>query len=328
MSSASSPAADPGSSASGSGSSDRTSPGRAEGIDCVVPTHGRPRYLQECLESVAAQTLRPRRVIVVSDNGDDASERVVEEFRSAHEGFEVVYVARSENGPGASASRNAGAETGDAPVLAFLDDDDLWEPRYLEAASARLTEGVDAVVTGIRRFPAQGKGGLRVPAGGLCPRDVFRTAPHVTGSSIVVRRETFDALLGFDSALPVQNDRDFFLRLLLEGHHYEVVAEPLVRMRLHAGERLTDPTIRRADGILLFLAKHGGQFRRRDRRVLRYISHRTRLSAPTSGLVRLRSGLLTMVSWSPAGSRQLPIGLVRMISTRVRRLLDRRVPLT
>lgn len=289
-------------------------------IDCVVPTHGRPRFLRECLESIAAQTLRPRRVTVVSDD-DDASGRVVEEFRAAHEGFEVRYLARRGSAPGASASRNAGAETGDAPLLAFLDDDDLWEPRYLEAASARLTDGVDAVVTGIRRFPAPEADALRVPAVGLCPRDAFRSAPHVTGSSIVVRREVFDALHGFDSALPVQNDRDFFLRLLLSGHRYDVVAEPLVRMRLHPGARLTDPSTRRADGILLFLAKHGGQFRRRDRRVLRYISHRTRLSAPTSGPVRFRSALLTAATWSPAGSRQLPFGLARMAGTRVRRLL-------
>jgi hypothetical protein len=115
----------------------------------------------------------------------------------------------------------------------------------------------------------------------------------------------------------VQNDRDFFLRLLLAGKTYGVVAEPLVRVRAHAGERLTGASTRRADGILLFLDKHGSRFRARDRRVLRYISNRTRLSAATSLRVTLKSAIRTLATWSPTAGRQLPIGLFRKLSRRV-----------
>jgi glycosyltransferase involved in cell wall biosynthesis len=290
----------------------------AHRIDCVVPTHGRPELLAECLVSIAAQTVRPSSVTVVSDDADPRSRDVVTTFAQAHPDLAVCFVPRDPGRPGASASRNAGAQQGHSPVLAFLDDDDLWEPRYLEVALATLVGGsVDAVVTSIRRLPASPGSGPEVPLSGLSPRDVFRRAPHVTGSSIVLRREVFAELAGFDDGLPVQNDRDFFLRFLLAGRTYGVVTEPLVVIRVHPGERLTSASMQRADGILLFIDKHGSQFRASDRRALRYISHRTRLSAATSRRAQLSSAVRTLATWSPTAGRQLPIGLFRMVSRRV-----------
>lgn len=287
---------------------------RAPAIDCVVPTHGRPHFLAECLSSVAAQTSPPALVVVVSDDGDHRSREVVEEFRRAHPQLSCCFLDRSAGRPGASASRNAGARQGSAPLIAFLDDDDLWEPAYLQSAAGALAAtSCDAVVTAFRRFSAAGPGAVVVPDRELSARDVFRRAAGVTGSSIVVRRPVFDDLDGFDVHLPVQNDRDFFLRLLTASASYQVVADPLVQVRDHSGGRLTDASAMRADGVLVFLGKHGWRFGRRDRRVLRYVSHRTRMSSRASTAVRAKSTLLAIASWSPTAGRQIPLGLLRPV---------------
>ena len=72
-----------------------------------------------------------------------------------------------------------------------------------------------------------------MPAVGQSARDAFRTSPGVTGSSLVVSRAAFEGIGGFDPELPVQNDRDFFLRFLLAGGRYAVVGEPLVPPQPH-----------------------------------------------------------------------------------------------
>lgn len=293
-------------------------------VDCVIPTHDRPHYLIQALGSVAAQTVRPREVVVVSDVADAASGMVVDQFSSDHPDLECRYVERTESRPGASASRNAGAAVTRSAHIAFLDDDDLWEPTYLETALAALQDQqVDAVATALRRFGVGAGGEVMVPAVGLSARDVFRTSPGVTGSSLVVDRAAFERVGGFDPELPVQNDRDFFLRFLLAGGRYAVVGEPLVRLRRHAGGRLTDPSQMRADGILLFLGKHSESFPARDRRVLRYLSHRTRLSAASSAGVLARSGIGALLNWSPTAGRQIPLALFR--TSRLRRLRHRQL---
>lgn len=285
-------------------------PGR---IDVVVPTHGRPAFLAEALDSVSRQTALPAQVIVVSDDGDPRTCDVVSRFAAEHPGLPCRYLDRTAGAPGASASRNLGALQGESALLAFLDDDDLWEPTYLSSARSRLVDGsVDAVVTCLRRFSAAGDGPLMLPRSGLTARDVFRSSPSVTGSSLVVRRSVFHELGGFDPELPVQNDRDFFLRLVGAGHPYAVVADPLVRLRRHDEGRLTDPSGQRADGILLFLAKHGAHFSRWDRRVVRYLSHRTRMSSAPSPAALARSAFGALLNWSPTAAAQVPLGPRRL----------------
>jgi hypothetical protein len=198
-------------------------------------------------------------------------------------------------------------------VLAFLDDDDLWTPDYLRSARHVLeSRSVDAVVTAFERFSATGRGAVISPAPGLTAREVFRKGPGVTGSSIVLKRETFELLGGFDSELPVQNDRDLFLRLLSSGGSYAVQTAASVRIRDHSGGRLTDASAMRADGILLFLDKHGRAFTWLDRRILRYVSHRTRMSSTTSTRQFITSGVRAVCNWSPTGGQQIPLGLWRV----------------
>lgn len=279
-------------------------------MDCVIPTHGRPDYLAEALCSVAAQTAPVARVVVVSDDGDEQSREVVMEFASSS-GVDTLFVDRRPGVPGASASRNEGVRRGTAPTLAFLDDDDLWEPGYLAAACARLVEtDVDAVATAMRRFSSTGDGGLVIPAPDLTARQVFVRGSGVTGSNLVLRRAVFEAVGGFDCALAVQNDRDLFLRLVMAGARYAVVEAPGVRFRQHADGRLTDASAMRADGVLAFTNKHAKAFSRYDQRVLRYLSHRIRMTSARSPGVLLRSTCGAVANWSPTAGAQLPLGLL------------------
>jgi glycosyltransferase involved in cell wall biosynthesis len=294
-------------------------------VDCVVPTHGRPQYLADALAAIAAQTYPPAHVIVVSDDGNPASSAVVDRLQSDHPRLRVSFLDRAGSAPGASASRNLGAAAGRSPVIAFLDDDDLWAPTYLARAVEGLgSEAVDVVVTANRRVSDAGPGRVVVPSADLEPRSVFRSSPGVTGSNIILRRAAFDLVEGFDPDLPVQNDRDFFLRLLEAGLAYVVQPEPLVSIREHQHGRLTDASARRADGVLLFLAKHGANFSWWDRRILRYTSHYTRMSSAPSRSAFVRSAFGALVNWSPTVARNLPLNLFRV--DRIRSMLKKLMP--
>lgn len=103
-------------------------------VSVVIPTHNRPELLAEALQSVAAQTLTDWETIVV----DDASQpRVDPEYILQTYGPRVK-VLRHELAKGGSASKNTGIQAAAGQYLAFLDDDDVYDPKYLATAVATL----------------------------------------------------------------------------------------------------------------------------------------------------------------------------------------------
>ncbi len=284
----------------------RTDPS-SRAVDVVIPSHGRPDFLRETIESVLHQSVTPASVWVVSDDAHPEVDAFVDKL-NIRESTRPIHLLSRTDRAGASLSRNLGAERGSAPFIAFLDDDDMWGSTYLEEALQALERsGADFVVTGIERFSASGVSGVMVPDGNLRPRDVFMKSPRVTGSSIVCRRSAFTALGGFDVSLPVANDRDFFLRALEAGKTYVVNPSPLVRVRSHAHGQLTNPTPMRAAGIAAFLRKHKARYTYLESRNLRYASARTYLSVSSSLSHKAWWFAASLFSWSPSAGRQIPL---------------------
>src|SRR5271163_3872861 len=88
-------------------------------VSVIVPIRNYAAYLDDCLDSVAAQTFPATEVIVVDDHSDDESTQVAQQHRLG------ALVVQSQ-GSGASAARNTGARTARGELLAFLDADDRW----------------------------------------------------------------------------------------------------------------------------------------------------------------------------------------------------------
>lgn len=95
----------------------------------VIPTRRRPDLLAQAVDSVLAQRLPAREIVVVRD-GPDA---VVPTWLSGT-GVRVIEQPRG----GVAAARNAGIAATRAPWVCFLDDDDLWHPDRLLAMAEFL----------------------------------------------------------------------------------------------------------------------------------------------------------------------------------------------
>lgn len=266
-----------------------------ESISCVIPTHARSTLLREALDSVTQQTQRPMEVLVVSDVEDELTREVVREFSQLLN----VRLLRSP-GSGASQSRNFGVENSNGTIIAFLDDDDVWMPRHLELGVTSLTLAqADAAVTWFDVFEGSSvHEGERISQG-LHPRDVIAKNWGSTGSNLLIRRDAFGQVGGFDPELKTKNDTDFFYRVLESGASYAVVSEVTMLQRKHPGTQLTDRTEKRAAGNEMYLRKHRANLRWRDRRDLRLAIHRIRRSTAASPLARLGHTILAAANYSP-----------------------------
>jgi hypothetical protein len=111
-------------------------------VTTVIPTYRRPDGLAAAVRSALDQTVRDHRVIVVDDGGglpelpDDPRLRAVSLSRNCA----VLGVVR-----------NVGIRLADSPFVAFLDDDNVWEPEHLETALNELRAAEDAAGRAGRR---------------------------------------------------------------------------------------------------------------------------------------------------------------------------------
>ena len=126
----------------------------------IIPVFNGEKTLPACLESLAAQTDRDFRILIIDDGSTDGSGRVIREFQNAHPDMALEMI-RTEN-RGAAEARNAGLERVDTEYTAFMDQDDRVDPGYLAAYRRAAEEsGAEAVCGGYLRVAPDGGRVLR-----------------------------------------------------------------------------------------------------------------------------------------------------------------------
>ena len=108
-------------------------------VSVVVTTYNIEDYVEECLASVAAQTLRDLEVLVVDDGSSDSTPHKVTEFCARDPRFVPVLLATNSPG-GVATAANAGLDRATGEWVGFVDGDDFVEPRMFE----RLVESATA----------------------------------------------------------------------------------------------------------------------------------------------------------------------------------------
>jgi len=199
----------------------------------IIPTFNRAAFLREAIDSVLAQTEKDFELIVVDDGSTDATRDVVESY-----GERVRYFFQLN--AGASAARNCGIKNARGKLIAFLDSDDLWLPQKLARQIAWMKAHPEIMLCytdeiWIRRGVRVNQKKIHVKAGGwiypLClPRCI------ISPSSVLMRRELFEAVGVFDEQLPICEDYDLWLRAASRFEVGFLAAPLLVKRGGHADQ--------------------------------------------------------------------------------------------
>ena len=107
-------------------------------VSVVIIFLNEERFLGEAVESVLAQTYQAWELLLVDDGSTDASTDIAQRY-AARDPAQVRYLDHEGHvNHGMSATRNLGVRHARGPLVAFLDADDVWEPRKLEEQVALL----------------------------------------------------------------------------------------------------------------------------------------------------------------------------------------------
>lgn len=98
-------------------------------VSAIITTHNRCDDLKRALKSVIQQTEQDLEIIVVVDNSTDNTMEYLSTVTD--ERLKVIYIDAAET-KGGNYARNKGIQAASAPIIAFLDDDDIWFPEKIK----------------------------------------------------------------------------------------------------------------------------------------------------------------------------------------------------
>jgi glycosyltransferase involved in cell wall biosynthesis len=206
-------------------------------VSVVVAAHNQADFLGETIESVLAQTFPDWELVVVDDGSTDATPAVAARYAARDARVRCLSGPRQER----AAARNRGLAATTAPLVAFLDGDDLWHPDKLarQVTALRADPAAGLCYTVARFIDAGGhplpiRKPRRVVAGDVFPLLVRGNVLII--ASVLVRRACLDRVGTFDAALPVFGCEDWDLWLRVTRHWpVTAVDEELTLYRRHDG---------------------------------------------------------------------------------------------
>lgn len=198
----------------------------APGFSVVVPAYNATRTIGATIGSILRQTRDDLELIVVDDGSWDGTPDLVRELVRGDERLRLI----EQPNAGTAGARNTGIGEARADLVAFLDNDDMWMPRYLEAMGEALAAApgagfsyTDAWVlndaTGriLRKPSLEHYPAIPDPATSADILSLLLGHINFVMSSTTVRREALEATGGFDPRIRGADDFDLWIRIAAKG---------------------------------------------------------------------------------------------------------------
>jgi len=208
-------------------------------IAAVIPLYNGAPYIKQAIESVFEQDRPIDEIIVVDDGSSDDGAQIVEDMRRSDDRLRLF---RKANG-GQGSARNFGVAHTSCDLIAFLDQDDYWYKNHLAVLEKLFLAKDDGRLAYVYSNPD------RVAVNGdlIAPRflDTLKNQEHPKSSlmsclandmyvlpgSLLISRNIFSEVGGFDEQFKGYEDDDLFLRIFYAGYRSEYVNQGLYAWR-------------------------------------------------------------------------------------------------
>lgn len=199
-----------------------------QSLSVIIPTYNRAETILAAVQSVAAQCPEDTEIVVVDDCSQDDTEKRLGGLKDPR----IRYI-RLERNSGACAARNVGARMSKGKWLAFHDSDDLWLPNklsmYAEARASypdsrlvfggfiRLKGSVPQSIKIPRELASRGRQALGSAVNAYCwdSKEILHyllMKNFISTQTILIDRDLFFFVTGFDPAMPRFQDWEFMIR--------------------------------------------------------------------------------------------------------------------
>lgn len=211
----------------------------------MIPAYNRGHLLLAAVASVQAQDYPYWEIIIADDGSTDNSIALIVALLD-----ERIQILRMEHSGNIAMLRNAAARAGRGKWICFLDSDDCWAKDKLKIQLQMLERSPGSWCYGGFELiseagnPLPEKTGSYIPLSGWITADLLINKASVAIGSLMLHRDRFEELNGFDChpELIFREDYELVLRLSLIAKAI-AVPQTLVYVREHAG-RSTNNLVR------------------------------------------------------------------------------------
>lgn len=209
-------------------------------VSVVMPSMNQANFLAEAVRSVLQQEGPVTELVVMDGGSDDGSQALLADLANEFPG-RLRWASGPDGGP-AEAVNEAVRRTR-APLVGWLNSDDLYAPGAIARAAAHLTSRADHVMVYGHGDHVDGEGVFieRYPSRPpTAPLSEWVDGCHICQPTAFFRRAAFDAVGGLDSGFRASFDYELWLRLFKAyPRGVGFIDEVQACSRLHAGSITT-----------------------------------------------------------------------------------------
>lgn len=191
-------------------------------VAIITRTKGRIMLLERAIQSIEKQTFSDYIHVIFNDGGD---KKAVEALAKKY-GNKSRVVIHSNISIGLTRALNQAIRAANSTYIAILDDDDTWAPErlektvtYLDATGEKaVVVKMDTIIEDVRDGEIHTLSQSLHPESGEGEISLFKQCHrnYLSNGAITYRRDVYEELGGYDETLPVGEDWDFGIRLLLK----------------------------------------------------------------------------------------------------------------
>lgn len=182
--------------------------------------------ITRCLDSVADQTLKPSRVIVVDNASSDSTVARIREWSASHPEIDLLLLSEPQSG--ASAARNRGLREVKTEYVVFFDSDDEMMPALLEKACEKIGDA-DLVYWKAEVVGLDGrKRHKSFYTDALLRRQFYNSI--LSTQMFMSRTRLINSIGGWHPEASVWNDWEMGIRIALSNPRWVSLPETLVRI--------------------------------------------------------------------------------------------------
>jgi len=189
-------------------------------VSVIIPTRNRALLLKRAVRSVLSQTYPNLEIVVVDDASTDETRDVVAGLNN-----QAIHYLRHDSSKGGSAARNTGIRAATGKCVAFLDDDDEWEPAKTEEQVKMLQKYDVVFCTSNEDIVNLGRLDRKTE---VTLDDLRKGNFTAGGTGVLMAKTSAMREVMFDEDLPRGQDWDVFIRLA-QRYRVGYLNLPLVR---------------------------------------------------------------------------------------------------
>ncbi len=196
-------------------------------ISIVITTYNRSDLLKNAIISVSEQTYHDIEIIVVDDASSCDNQHVINSFN-----LPIIYY-RFEINQGGNVCRNKGVSLSKGGYIAFLDDDDTWrKDKIKKQYEFMIINNLDLSYTGkniitINKNPSE-RYSFSEPNFINLKKSIMLKNFIGTTSSIMLKKDNFLDIGGFDIRMPALQDYELYIRFIYENFSVGGIDEAMV----------------------------------------------------------------------------------------------------